>query len=126
MTLLFHAHSGLRYLVLLAGLAGIAYLLYGISSKRPFDRWGRRVGSIFTGLLDLQILLGVILVIGGRFFPALIGHIVIMTLAAAIAHATSVVNRRRSTPGYLLPLLGTTLALLAILLGITTLGHKIL
>ena len=57
MKMLFYAHSGLRYLVLLMGLAAVAYFAYGLASKRPVDKSVRILGSSFAGLLDTQILL---------------------------------------------------------------------
>ena len=60
MKMLFYAHSGLRYLVLLMGLAAVAYFAYGLVTKRPVDRSVRIIGSSFAGLLDTQLLLGII------------------------------------------------------------------
>ena len=93
MNALFHAHSGLRYLVLLAALVALVALAYGLATSRP-TRATRVLPAIFTGLLDLQILLGAALVMGGRFPDAVVGHLVMMVLAAVIAHGSSIVARR--------------------------------
>ena len=42
------------------------------------------------GVIDLQVLLGVITLVTRPFFPALIGHIVMMVAAAAVAHLGAV------------------------------------
>ncbi|HET9450811.1 MAG TPA: hypothetical protein VFO83_08020 [Aggregicoccus sp.] len=118
MNALFAAHSGLRYLVLLAGLVAIVYFALGLLQKRPYARAVRTVGSIYAGLLDLQILLGLVLVAMGRYYPQLIGHFVLMFLATAVLHATLSVNRKRPQPGYKLPLIGAAVALVLVVAGV--------
>jgi hypothetical protein len=126
MNFLFQAHSGLRYLVLLAGLVALAYFVSGLAMKRPVDKGVRVLGSIFTGLLDLQILLGLIMVAMGRFYPQLIGHIVMMLLAAGVTHTLLVINRKRPNPGYVLPLVAVLVALALIAGGIMAIGRGLL
>ena len=96
MNILYHAHSGLRYLVLLAALAAIVGLAYALASGRAI-RAAQIIASSFAGLLDLQILLGIAHVIGGIFPDAVVGHLVIMILAAVSTHAGSVIGRRASS-----------------------------
>lgn len=123
MNFLFQAHSGLRYLVLLAGLVALAYFVSGLAMKRPVGKGVRVLGSIFTGLLDLQVLLGIILVAMGRFYPRLMGHIVMMLLAVAVTHALLVINRKRPSPGYALPLIAVLVALALIVGGMMAIGR---
>ena len=118
MNALFAAHSGLRYLVLLAGLVAAVYFAVGLAQKRPVTRAVRVMGAIFSGLLDLQVLLGLILVAMGRYYPQLIGHIVLLLLAVAVVHGTLVANRKRPQPGYALPLVGVVLGLVLLAMGI--------
>jgi heme A synthase len=118
MRAIYYAHSGLRYLVLLVGVLAAAYFAYGHFTKQPAGKGVRVLGSMFAGLLDLQILLGVVLVVSGLYYPALIGHIVLMLAAAGLVHALLVVNRKRPTPGFLLPLVAVGGGLLLILGGI--------
>lgn len=126
MNILFQAHSGLRYLVLLVGLAALAYFVSGLAAKRPAGKGVRVLGSAFVGLLDLQVLLGLIMVAMGRYYPRLIGHIVMMVAAAAVTHALLVVNRKRPNPGFLLPLIAVALALVLIAGGIMAIGRGLL
>lgn len=123
MNFLYHAHSGLRYLVLLAGVAGLVYFAMGLATKRPVGKPVRILGAAYSGLLDLQIVLGILMVAMGRYYPALIGHIVMMLLAAGVTHALLVVNRRRPQPGYLLPLLAVAISLALIVGGIMAIGR---
>ena len=125
--ILFHAHSGLRYLVLLAGVLSIGYSLVAAVRSRPWDRTGRILLAALVGVMDLQVLLGLILVFVREFFPALWGHIVLMILAAAVAHIASGVNRRRPTDrqSHLTAVLGAAGALILIVAGITAIGRPI-
>jgi hypothetical protein len=126
MNFLFQAHSGLRYLVLLVGLAALSYFLSGLATKRPIDKGVRILGSAFTGLLDLQVVLGIIMVAMGRYYPQLIGHIVMMLLAAVETHVLLVLNRKRPNPGYLLPLIAVAVALALIAGGVMAIGRGLL
>lgn len=125
MNFLFHAHSGLRYLVLLAGLVALAYFVSGMVAKRPVGKGVRVLGAIFNGLLDLQVLIGLIMVALGRFYPQLIGHIVMMVLASGVTHALLVINRKRPNPGYTLPAIAVAAALVLIVGGILAIGRGV-
>jgi hypothetical protein len=120
---LFHAHSGIRFLILLFGAVNVVVLGLGIAQKKPFEKIHRVLGSIFTGSLHLQVVLGLAMVAMGRYFPALIGHMAMMILAAVIAQATSSINRRSKNPNLVLPLLGVVVALLCITGGLMAIGR---
>lgn len=126
--ILFHAHSGLRYLVLLAGAAAFLYTLIAALRSRPWDRAGRVLMSVFVGVLDLQILLGVFLIFVWPFYPALWGHLTMMVLAAAVAHVASVVNRRRAVErrSQMTAALGAAGALILLIGGIAAIQRSIL
>lgn len=123
MTALLHAHSGLRFLVLLLGVVNLVVLGLGLAQKKPFGKLHRILGASFAGSLHLQVLLGVGLVAMGRWYPALIGHLVMMLLAAGAAQATMTINRKRPTPGLQLPLIGVVVALLCIFGGVMAIGR---
>ena len=93
--MLLHAHSGFRYLVLLFGLAVIAYAAYGMTTHRPYDARMRALSAMFVGTIDVTILIGFANVFTGMFYPQLGGHIVMMVLAAAVAHVVHGVMKRR-------------------------------
>jgi heme A synthase len=82
--MLFHAHSGLRYLVLLAGVIASVVLLLGYLKRRPYKGASRIASSAFMGLLHLQFVLGILLVITGIWYSALIGHMFMMFLAVGL------------------------------------------
>ena len=125
--ILFHAHSGLRYLVLLAGILSLAYSLVALLRGRPWDKPGRILLASFVGLLDLQVLIGIILVFVRMFYPMLWGHLVMMVLAAAVAHVASVINKKRRPEGrsHMVAVLGSAGALALIIGGITAIGRAV-
>ncbi|HLL84995.1 MAG TPA: hypothetical protein VK420_20160, partial [Longimicrobium sp.] len=94
MNMVYYAHSGLRYLVLLAAIAAIVILARGLSGKRPYDRPARISSAIYTGSLHLQVVLGIIMVVLGRWYPALMGHLIMNLLAVAVATTLSGWGRR--------------------------------
>lgn len=125
---LLHAHSGLRYLVLLAGLIALLYALYGWLTGRPYDRGMRITGASFAGLLHLQVLLGLVLVAMGTFYGQLIGHLVMMIGAAVAAQLPVSIMRRRPPEHRSYPphVVGTLLALLLIWGGVLAIGRGLI
>lgn len=126
--MLLQAHSGLRYLVLLVGVAVIGYALFGLATKRPYDKTMRILGAAFTGLIDLTILLGFANILFGiGFYPQLGGHIVMMVLAAVVAHAVSAVMKRRPPEQrtWMPHVVGTAVVLAMIVAGILAIGRPI-
>lgn len=126
--MLLHAHSGVRYLVFLAALAVIGYAFYGMATGRGYDKTMRVLSASFTGLLDLMILLGVALLFTGLFRPQLGGHIVMMVLAAAVAHVVHGVMKRRPPEkrSYAPHVVGTLVALGLIAGGILAIGRPLI
>ena len=118
--MLFYAHSGLRFLVLLSAVIAAAVLLWGWRSSRPLAGQARASLAVFTAALDLQVLLGIGLVLTRPFYGALIGHLVMMVAAAIAAHALSVYARKITDVrrANLVALAGVLLALLLIVGGI--------
>ena len=86
--MLFFAHSGVRYAVLLAGFIALVYFAYAAATGKGSEKVSRILGATFTGFLDLQILLGIGMVVLGLFYSALIGHLFMMIAAAVVAHAS--------------------------------------
>jgi hypothetical protein len=124
---LFHAHSGLRYLVLLAALVAAGVLVQALVRGKAFDRLGRIVVAVFVGALDLQVLLGVLLLTQFPWYSALMGHVTMMPAAAIAAHAFSVANRRRGEgrQSNALALAGVLVPLVLIVGGILAIGRPI-
>jgi hypothetical protein len=125
--MLLQAHSGFRYLVLLAGLVLVVYAAYGAITKREYDPRMRVLSAIFVGVLDLTVLLGFINLFTGTFYPMLGGHIVMMILAAIVAHVVHGVMKRRppEQKTYVPHLVGTLIVLGMVVAGIMAIGRPI-
>ena len=125
--MILNAHSGLRYLVMIAGLVVIGYALYGMATGRPYDKTMRITSAVFTGLVDLTALLGLVTLFSGTFYPALTGHITPMVLAVLVAHVVSRVMKRRPEDErtYAPHLVGTLVVLGLIAMGIMAIGRPL-
>ncbi|MBN2470372.1 MAG: hypothetical protein JXN59_06590 [Anaerolineae bacterium] len=96
-------HSILRWVVLLAGLAAVIQGVRGWLGGREWTALDNRLGLVFTSVLDVQLLVGVILYIvsplirlvfedfggamgmtGLRFFA--MEHVLLMVIAVVVAH----------------------------------------
>jgi hypothetical protein len=127
---LFMAHSGVRYLVLLAGAFTLLLALVGLSTGATSGagRAARRLFRLFAGVLDLQVVLGLAAVLTRPFQGIFIGHLITMVLAAVAAHVVAARLRKlppekSSTP---LVLTGTLVTLVLLVAGIMALGRPIL
>ena len=89
MDLVLGIHSVVRWLVVLAALAAI--VLNALVWLRGYRNPGmeRGIRAAFTGLLDLQVVLGVILLIGLGLLACRIEHAIVMLLAVALAHSSA-------------------------------------
>jgi hypothetical protein len=125
--MLLQAHSGFRYLVLLMGLVVIVYAAYGMVTKREYTRQMRALSALFTGMIDLTVLLGFANIFTGTFYPQLGGHIVTMVLAAAVAHIVHGVMKRRPDDqrSFAPHLIGTVVVLGMVAAGIMAIGLPI-
>jgi hypothetical protein len=125
--MLYHAHSGLRYLVLLTGIIALLVFAYGLISRRPV-RGAPALTAAFTGLLDLQLLLGFGLFFGGIFYNAVMGHMVMMLIAAVAANGSAILAPRATTKRQelVMRLAGVVIALVCIVIGILAIGRSVL
>ena len=125
--MLLHLHSGLRYVVLLLGVAVIAYAGFGVATKRAYDQRMRALAAAFTGAIDLTALVGLAHLFTSRFYAQLGGHIAMMVLAVAVAHAVSAVMKRRPPEQrtYMPHMVSAIIVLAIVSFGILSLGRPI-
>ncbi len=125
--MLFAAHSGVRFLVLAAGLVVLAWALAGHLGKKRYTPAMGKAAAGFAGLLHLQIALGAAVLFARPFHTQVLGHVFMMAGAALVAQATASVVKRRSAEarGYGPHLVGTALALLFIAMGILAIGRGV-
>jgi hypothetical protein len=127
--ILYAAHSGWRWVALLATLVAIGYGLWGWLGGRSWTAQGRKIALFATIALDIQLLGGLLLyVVGERwsksFAPSIrFEHPTIMLLALAAVHITGARLKRGTNTGgrYRLLALGTTIALVLIIVAIVRL-----
>ena len=125
MPMVFYTHSGLRYLVLLVAIAAIFYLLVGTFRGGPFDKLAKILTGAYVGLLDLQVLIGIVLFLLTPSSPQVLGHVVLMLAAVTIGHVANILNKRRDEPSCGVALVGVALSLILIVGGIMALGRTI-
>jgi hypothetical protein len=121
-------HGVVRYLVLIIGVAAAIAALLAWRSATPSaspSAVDRRLAAAYTGILDLQVLLGVGLLVVRPFYGALMGHITMMVVAAIIAHLGSVFARRRAParPGAPIRFTSIVASLAIIIGGIAAIGR---
>ena len=87
-------HSFVRWIIMLVALVAIVKFAIGWAAKSLFKGMDRGLASGFSGLMDLQVLLGLVYFIWNGIavtgFPMFrILHMVTMLIAAAVAHLPS-------------------------------------
>jgi hypothetical protein len=110
------------------GVVVIVYAAFGMATGRTYDTRMRALSAIFTGVLDLTVLIGFANIFTGMFYPQLGGHIVMMVLAAAVAHIVHGVMKRRPDDqrSYAPHLVGTVIVMGMVVAGIMAIGRPIL
>jgi hypothetical protein len=98
MALLLEIHSILRWVIVLVGILAIVKFLIGWARKSAFGKIDRGLSSGFSGLMDLQAMLGLLYFLvtgfGGAGFPMFrIEHMVTMLIAAAVGHAPAMFKK---------------------------------
>ena len=103
---LLHAHSGLRYLVLLAAVIVIVKSVIGWLGNTPYSKFDRIIAPSFVGLMHLQLLLGLILYFISPFVTYQMGdkvsrywsveHISMMIIAVIAAQVGRSISKKSS------------------------------
>jgi len=87
-------HGEIRWLVALAAVAVLVRFAYGLAAKKQYAGLDRGLMAGFTGLLDLNLVLGLVLIVGlGGLTGPRIEHGVTMLLAVAAAHSSAAWKR---------------------------------
>jgi hypothetical protein len=91
MEILLEAHSGVRWLVILVAIVVFVKFLISWLGHKPYTKLDNTFAKVFTGVVDLQVLLGLIYLLWSGFagagFPRYrLEHSVTMILVAVAAH----------------------------------------
>jgi hypothetical protein len=98
MGILLSIHSILRWVIVVVGVAAILNFLVGWVRKSSFSQMDRGLASGFSGLMDLQVTLGLLYFLitgfGGAGFPMFrVEHLTTMLIAALVAHSPAMFKK---------------------------------
>jgi uncharacterized membrane protein YozB (DUF420 family) len=123
------AHSIVRWVIVLVALVAVVKFALGWLQKAKVEKNDRALMSAFSGLVDLQALLGAILLFGQGltnstigFPPNRIEHAVAMTVVAVIAHLPAMWQKDATATALRNNLLAVVAALALVFVGVSTLG----
>lgn len=127
MLVLLTIHSIVRWIITLVALALIVRLALGLAKKLPFDKTARSLTAAFSGLMDAQMLLGILFLLLSGFgdigFPRYRWeHAVAMTLAVIVAHLPARWKNAADDVRTRNTLIAVVIALLIVFLGIIPIG----
>lgn len=127
MSVLLIIHSITRWLAVFAALALVIRLVLGLMRSQPFDKSASALTGAFGGLMDVQMLLGLLLLVLGGFggvgFPAYrLEHAGTMFLAVIVAHLPVIWKKSPDAVRTRNTLLMVILSLLLVVLGVNFLG----
>jgi hypothetical protein len=96
-------HSLVRWLVVIAAVIAIIRYVIDLAGKSPDAELGRKLMLVYTILLDVNVLLGIILLGGraigvGQILPIWIEHAVTNLIAVTIAHIFAARSRKMTEP----------------------------
>jgi hypothetical protein len=99
MLILLEIHSIIRWLIVIVGIIAIVKFTIGLARKSAFDKMDRGLSAGFSGLMDLQVTLGLLYFFitgfGGVGFPMFrIEHLTTMLLAAVAGHAPAMFKKK--------------------------------
>ncbi|HEY5731158.1 MAG TPA: hypothetical protein VIS72_13985 [Anaerolineales bacterium] len=94
-------HSILRWVIVVVGLFALVKFLVGWAHKNEFSKMDRGLSAGFSGLMDLQVLLGFVYffwigLAGGGFPMFRIEHMVTMLVAAVLGHMPSFMKKTKN------------------------------
>ena len=97
--MLHHAHSGWRYLVILAVAMVLVHALLSLARGRAWCRGDARLGLVAMIVVDVQALLGLLRMIQLKAWtvPLYAEHLVTMLLAVVAVHLARIRARKASS-----------------------------
>jgi hypothetical protein len=127
MTALLTIHSLVRWLATLVAIALLIRLVLGLVRKQPFDTTASALTGAFGGLMDAQLLLGLLFfVLDGLgktgFPPYRWEHAVTMALAVIVAHLPSIWKKKEDALRTRNTLIVVAVSLLLVFIGVGPLG----
>lgn len=121
--ILFYAHSGIRWVVVLLTLLALVWLVRALLQKRSYDALTERIMRFFSIGVAAQWALGIILfvVLGGFDVRQRWEHAFMMTLALVAAHGHYMLKKRPERVRIIGGIISILLVLTFVVLGIIVL-----
>jgi hypothetical protein len=121
MDFLLTLHSINRWIIVVVAVAALIKFLIGWLQNSNYQRVDRILMAAYSGLLDLQLLMGIILLINRRFARRPLEHAITMIIAIALAHASRVWRDKPDSVRYRNNFLAILIGLLLIIAGVAIL-----
>lgn len=121
------AHSGVRWLLMVAAVVALLMMIVGLAANRAYGRGSSLPLTIFVRLTELQWVLGVIALIAyaaqtsGALQHYHWAHLVLMTIAVVTAHLYMGFRRRDDRARHLGGLLAIVVTVIVVLIGVSVL-----
>lgn len=97
---IFNFHSGWRYLVIASTVLVALFFLYALATRQTSERQETLAMKIWSGVLDIQVTLGIILLLlyvfevdNTAYYDKLTGHWVLGLVAAVVGHGAAIYER---------------------------------
>lgn len=124
MAFVLELHSILRWAIVVVGVVALVKFAAGWLRKSDFTKMDRRLSAGFSGLMDLQVTLGLILFFwsglnGGGFPRFRLEHLTVMLAAAILGHLPTFM--KKSQKRFAVALTAVAGALLLVYVGVSTL-----
>jgi FtsH-binding integral membrane protein len=114
-------HSLNRWLIVIVGVLAAGKFLIGWLGNREYQSMDRALMSGYTGLLDLQLLLGIILLITRGVVRYQIEHAITMVIAVVLAHLARLWRDKEDKTKFRNNFIVITVGLILIAVGVLTL-----
>jgi hypothetical protein len=122
-------HSLVRWLVVIAAVIAIIRYVIDLVGKSPDMEMGRKLMMAYTILLDVNVLLGIILLVGraigvGQILPVWLEHATTNIVAVVVAHVFAARSRKMadSKRAAQWRLGGAVVSLLIVVAGVAVVG----
>ena len=118
MDLILTIHSINRWLIVASALVTAINLIIGWLGRRTYQPITQRLMRGVTGLMDLQALLGIILLIGLGIERFRIEHAIIMIIAIVILHLSVLWRNKSDYVRYRNNLLAIVVSMIVVVIGV--------
>jgi hypothetical protein len=122
-------HSIVRWLVVIAAVVAIVRYVIDLVGNSPKADLGRKLMLVYTTLLDINVLLGIILIVGraitiGQILPVWLEHATTNIVAVIVAHIFAARSRKMDDPKHAARwrLGGVVVSLLIVAAGVAVVG----